>query len=86
MGSGSAMGGGMFMGVLMMMGVILLIVVLVRAVGGGLRLRDSSHEERGRSPRVAETTAERILDERYARGELSTEEYHERLRVLGPPD
>ncbi|MBC7762305.1 MAG: SHOCT domain-containing protein, partial [Candidatus Saccharibacteria bacterium] len=30
-----------------------------------------------------ESEARRLLDERYARGELSTEEYQERLRVLG---
>ncbi|WP_253907990.1 SHOCT domain-containing protein [Arthrobacter sp. H20] len=29
------------------------------------------------------TPARRILDERYAKGELSTEEYRERLEVLG---
>jgi putative membrane protein len=28
------------------------------------------------------TSARMLLDERYARGELSTDEYHERLEVL----
>ena len=59
-------------GGLMMLAVWVLFVVgvvwLVRSVtaGGG----------------GAEPTARRVLDERFARGELSAEEYEERRRVL----
>ncbi|MBA4103835.1 MAG: hypothetical protein C0488_16640, partial [Arthrobacter sp.] len=34
-------------------------------------------------PEAGRTRAQQILDERFARGELSEEEYRERLRVLG---
>ncbi|HXV93516.1 MAG TPA: SHOCT domain-containing protein [Pseudonocardia sp.] len=62
---------------LLVAGLVLLGVVLVRVVGGGV--------DRGREPARPERSsrAREILDERYARGELTTQEYHERLRVLG---
>lgn len=85
MGYGSGMGGGIFFGLLMMVGLILLGVVLVRIMGGGLRRVDGGGTDR---PGLAspEAPARRLLDERYARGEVSTEEYQERLRVLGQSD
>jgi putative membrane protein len=56
-------------------------------VGPGLGLLDADHLGRDRcwrrSPRRRPATSpEEILAERYARGEISTEEYHERLAVL----
>ena len=66
MGYGSAWG--WFYGALVVVGLVLLIVVVVRLVGGGMQ-RDG-------------TPARRLLDERYARGEISTEEYQERRRLL----
>jgi putative membrane protein len=65
-------------GVLLVVGVALLVVVAVRAVAGGV----SADGRSGRSPRDR-SSARRLLDERYARGDLSTDEYRERLRVLG---
>lgn len=62
-------------GLLMLVGIALLIVVAVRALGGGISGRSGAAAP-GRS------AARQILDERYARGELSTEEYRERLRTL----
>ena len=79
MGYGSGMGGGAFFGLLMVAGLILLVVVLVRVAGGGLRRGDGGGTDR---PTPAYNEATRLLDERYARGELGTEEYQERLRVL----
>lgn len=62
---------------LLVIGVVLLAVVAVRALGGGVTRRGD-----GEVPREP-TRARQVLDERYARGEISTEEYQERLRVLG---
>lgn len=84
MGYGSGMGGGMFIGLFMMGGLILLAVLLVKALGGGLRRGDGDTDRPTRD--LPEVPARLLLDDRYARGELSTEEYQERLRVLGQGD
>lgn len=73
MGSGTGMGWGWMFGALIMLGVVLLLVLAVRAIGGGVTSGAPSGPGR----------AKEVLDERYARGELTTEEYQERLRVLG---
>jgi putative membrane protein len=64
---------------LLIIGVVLLVVVAVRALGGGVTRGD------GGEGRVSQeqSRARQVLDERYARGEITTEEYQERLRVLG---
>lgn len=64
---------------LLIIGLVLLALVAVRAFGGGVTRGD------GRDGRVPgeQSRARQVLDERYARGEISTEEYQERLRVLG---
>jgi len=74
----------MFFGVLMMLGLVLLVVVVVWAIGGGFRRGGSDEPDgaRGRS----EPQARRLLDERYARGDLTTEEYQQRVRVLEQRD
>lgn len=77
-GFGLGMGWMWLFGLILIIGIALLVVVAVRAVGGGVRRDDrAATAERG--------TARRILDERYARGELTTEEYRERLRTLEEP-
>ncbi|GAA5228716.1 SHOCT domain-containing protein [Paeniglutamicibacter antarcticus] len=63
-------------GLLLVVGVLILLVVLVKALSG----RSSNHGNTGRS------RGREILDERYARGELSTEEYRERLTALEEGD
>lgn len=82
MWNGSGMGcmGGMALmwiaGLLLLVGVIVLVVVLVKSFSGGSQNREKAEagtdSGRGRQ----------ILEERYARGELSTEEYRERLWTL----
>ena len=72
-------GGGWWMliwGTLMMAGLVVLVVWLIRttATGGGVSRGSGSDEPLD--------SARRILAERYARGELSTEEYRERLDQL----
>lgn len=84
LGNGNGTGGWMFFGVLMMLGLVLLVVVAVWAIGGGVRRGGA--EEPTRSQGHSESQARRLLDERYARGELTTEEYQERLRVLEQSD
>jgi putative membrane protein len=78
MGIGMGMGWMWLFWLLLLVGVVLLVVVAVRAVGGGVTGNGggpvSASHRSGR--------AEELLGERYARGELTTEEYQERLRVL----
>ncbi len=78
-GYGSGAGGWMFFGVLMMVGVVLLVVVVVRVIAGGVRGGTDGPARPG-------SQARRLLDERYARGDLTTDEYQERLRVLEQSD
>ena len=81
MGNGmGGMGWYWLFGALLLLGLTLLVVVAVRVLGGGVG--------RGGSPAASDqppgrSQARSILDERYARGELSTEEYRERLEGLG---
>jgi putative membrane protein len=79
--AGFGMGWMWLLWLLLAVGVILLVVVAVRALGGGVTGgsagRDIEGAPRGRS------RARQLLDERYARGELTTEEYRERLQALG---
>lgn len=81
MGNGWSMGTGWMwlFWPLLIGGVVLLVIVLTRAVGGGV-----TGPERLTSPRrsTGGSRAEQILEERYAAGELTTEEYQERLRTL----
>ena len=79
-GYGSGMGWGWIFWLLMLIGIVLVIVVVVRAAGGGRRDADFTPATGGRSGR---SRAREVLDERYARGELTTEEYRERLTALG---
>ncbi|MEV8181467.1 MULTISPECIES: hypothetical protein [Micrococcaceae] len=61
--------------VLLIAGVILLAVVLVKAF-------NRNATDRHGPPRTGAGPAREILEGRYARGEISTEEYQERSRIL----
>lgn len=79
--NGGGMGGMGLMwifGLLVLVGVIVLIVVLVKALSGRSPNTAGHGNNRGTGP----GQARQILEERYAHGELSTEEYRERLRIL----
>ncbi|WP_438612675.1 SHOCT domain-containing protein [Kocuria cellulosilytica] len=71
---------------LLILGTVVLVVVLVKALtggsGGGTRQGGSAPPPTGAGPR----RSREILEERYARGEISTEEYRERLRTLEEGD
>ena len=79
-GYGAMMGWSWVFWILIIVGVVLLVLLAVRLFGGGLNRtgtgRGTSGAETGRS------AAKRILDERYAKGELDTQEYRERLKGL----
>ena len=80
MGYGYGMGGTWLwslFGLLVVVGLVLLSVLVIRNLGGGT----SSEPSAGAGP-LPPSRAREILDERYARGEVSTEEYQERLRSL----
>jgi putative membrane protein len=79
-GNGSGMAGFLpwFFGALIVLGIVLIGVVIVRAKGGGLSGQGSA----GADHRTKNGDARAIRDERYARGELTTEEYLQRLKGL----
>lgn len=83
-GFGSGMWGTWLFGALLVAGVVVLIVVIVRVAGGGIA-HDQADAPRARGL-GAPNSARQILDERYARGELTTAEYQERLAALGGDD
>jgi putative membrane protein len=76
----SGMGGWSWgFGALVVIGVVILIIVLLR------RQTPPRVEASPTPPMAAASTAtpKQILDERYAKGELTTEEYRERIAALG---
>ena len=81
--NGGGMGGMGLMwifGLLTLVGVIVLVVVLVKASTGRSSTTGGPDHSRGASTGTGRWRE--ILEERYARGELSTEEYRERLGTL----
>ena len=79
--NGIGQGGGWLFGGLILIGVVLLGIVLVRFVGAGGR-RDVNGG-RGTPDPGGPRSARQLLDERYARRDLTTEEYRNSIRVLG---
>lgn len=64
---------------LLVVGVTLLAITAVRALVGGIA--DARGPETSARP-IATSSAQQILEERSAAGELSTDEFQHRLRVL----
>ena len=72
-------------GALVVIGAVLLVIVAVRLLLSR-RPGDPTLQSAPAAPAPAftgEPSARQILDARYARGELTTEEYRERLATLG---
>ena len=80
MGWGYGMGAGMWVSWLLLVLLIGLVVFLVARAGGGDGQRPREPLERP----TGRVTAQEVLAGRYARGEISTEEYEERLSHLSP--
>jgi putative membrane protein len=84
-GMGWGMGWMWIFWLLLIVGTVVLVFVLVKTLtgnsGGGTR-QGGSAPSAGAGPR----RSREILEERYARGEISTEEYRERLRTLEEGD
>lgn len=70
-------------GLVAIVGLLLLVFVIVRATTGGFKHSNASGIQSGVAAGVATSTPRQILNARYAKGELTTDEYRERLSVLG---
>lgn len=88
-GYGADMGWMWLWGVLMLVGIALLVLVAVRLFSGGGRggfqpggYNPPGHPGPG-GPWPGRSRARQILDERFAKGELTADEYREQVRVLG---
>lgn len=80
-GYGMDMGWWMWLwGLLLLVGIALLVIVAVRLFAGG-RSHGDPYGPPG--PSGSRSGAHQILDERFARGELTAEQYREKLKVLG---
>ena len=73
---------GWVFGALIAVGAIILIVVALR-LATGTRSRRTGTPAVSSAPVIAGSGPKQILDERHARGELTTAEYRERLSALG---
>jgi putative membrane protein len=62
-------------GALVVVGIVVLVLFLVRS--------SKTWTSADPTAKTAQPTPRQILDERYARGELTTEEYRERVETLG---
>ncbi|MDJ0323259.1 SHOCT domain-containing protein [Cryobacterium sp. PH31-AA6] len=87
-GYGGGMGWAWVFGLLAVVGLALLVVLMVRLFAGGVD-RNTPAPPNAQDPRTTppgvpgRSRAHEILDERFARGELTVEQYREQLRVLG---
>lgn len=67
---------------LLFLGIALLVLLAVRVFSGGFR-SGYGPPGPGGPPPLGRSTARQILDERFARGELTADQYREQLKVLG---
>jgi len=79
-GYGGNMGWSWLFGLLLLVGVVLLVVLAVRVFGGG---SNQGGGPGASGPAAGPSRARQILDERYAKGELTVEQYREQVQVLG---
>lgn len=79
-GYGWDMGWSWLFGLLMLVGIVLLVALAVRVFGGSSRWGGGPGPT---GPTGGPSRARQILDERYAKGELTVEQYREQVQVLG---
>ncbi len=90
-GYGGGMGWGWVFGLLALVGIVLLIVLTVRLFAGGIDRGGNVRRDvpptgpptTYPAPTPERSRARLILDERFATGELTAEQYREQLQVLG---
>jgi putative membrane protein len=70
---------------LLFIGIALLVLLAVRVFGGGVRggYGPQGPPGPGGPPPAGESSARQILAERFARGELTADQYRDHLKVLG---
>lgn len=69
---------------LLLVGIALLVLLAIRVFGGGRAgYVPAGPQGPGDPPPVKESRARQILDERFAKGELTADQYREYLNVLG---
>jgi len=83
-GYGDNYGWTWLLGLLLLAGLALLVVLAVRVFSGGRADRDGppGYGASGYGQAPGRTRARDILDERFAKGELTAEQYREQVRVL----
>ncbi|MDJ0348417.1 SHOCT domain-containing protein [Cryobacterium sp. PH29-G1] len=69
-------------GLLALVGVAIVVYVVIRLLSKNGGSDNSASSASARMPAEV-TSARKILDERFARGEISAEQYREQIRVLG---
>ena len=80
-GMGGSTGTWLFV-TLLMLGVALIVVLAIRVLGGGIGPgRDGGARPVDRQP--GRSRAREVLDERYAHGDIDTDEYNQRVTVMG---
>lgn len=84
-GYGQGMGWMWLWALLLLIGIALLVLLAVRVFGGGVRNGYGPQSPPGPvgPPSGGESRARQILAERFARGELTADQYREQLKVLG---
>ncbi|MCO4255568.1 SHOCT domain-containing protein [Pseudarthrobacter cellobiosi] len=72
-------------GPLLLIGIALLVLLAVRVAGGGIRrgYGPGGPDGLGGPPPMGGSRARQILDERFAKGELTADQYRDQLKVLG---
>lgn len=81
-GYGNGMGWMWLWGILTLVGIALLVLLAVRLSSGGYG-GGYGPGGPGGPAHLGRSRARQILDERFARGELTADQYREHLRVLG---
>ncbi|TFD79175.1 SHOCT domain-containing protein [Cryobacterium fucosi] len=81
-GNGYNMSWGWPVGLLMLVAIILLVIWAVRAFADGKDRAGQRGDASIAPARGERSQARQILDDRFAKGELDTTEYRERLKLL----
>lgn len=84
-GIGGDMGWWWLFGMLAMIGIGLLVFLAIRLWGGSVT-RGAQPGAEGSSVGPVRSPARQILDERFAKGEMTAEDYKSRLLTLGESD